>query len=427
VIANSAPPLPRRSRLPTGFAEWRARLDRQRVAPVIAVAGSKGKTSVLRAVESIFRAGGYRFATWTDRGVEIEGERQRGELGPWSRAMTRLAAGGLDVAFQELDWATVPTVSAPGAKYPIVAVANLCANSEACFFTQETMQARRALSLINSSIAIAGRVVLNADDFALSGERDFAGDLETRYLVGISADAPVLRRHILQGGDACWVDSGAITIREATGSRAIAEIRGLPSTREGTIPFAIQNALLATAIARCCGVADHQVAAGLAAYEARPESMPGSFNVFDFGSATIVVDCPMPSWFLRASLRASANLGSGRQVRVVGPMLGILSEDLAEVGRLLGRNGGVLIAHGVWPAERLERLRQGVAANAVPPIFLQAPDERNAVQQAMTMLRAKDVLLVLAEDPEATVSLSQRRLRHSPPPIRNDPTTARAS
>jgi cyanophycin synthetase len=425
VIPDSVPPLPRRSALPAGFAEWRARLDRQQVAPVVAVAGSKGKTSVLRAVESIFRAGGYRFATWTDRGVEIEGERQRGELGPWSRALTRLAAGGLDIAFQELDWATVPTISAPGGAYPIVAVANLCANSEACFFTPETTQARRALRLIRSSIATAGRMVLNADDFALSEDGDLAGDPGSRFLVGISADAPVLRRHILQGGDACWIEGGSITIREALRTQAVAEVRDLPSTREGTIPFAIQNALLATAIARCCGIAEDFVVAGLASHEARPESMPGSFNVFDFGSATIVVDSPMPSWFLRTSLRASANLGSGRQVRVVGPMLDVLTDDLAEVGRLLGRNGGVLIAHGVWPAERLEHLRQGVAGNTVPPIFLQAPDERTAVQQAMNMLRAKDVLLVLAEDPEATVSLIQRRLRRLPP--RNDSTTAKAS
>jgi CheY-like chemotaxis protein len=106
-------------------------------------------------------------------------------------------------------------------------------------------------------------------------------------------------------------------------------------------------------------------------------------------------------------------------------MLDVLTDDLAEVGRLLGRNGGVLIAHGVWPAERLEHLRQGVAGNTVPPIFLQAPNERTAVQQAMNMLRAKDVLLVLAEDPEATVSLIQRRLRRLSP--RNDSTTAKAS
>jgi len=427
VIANPVPPLPRRSSLPTGFAEWRARLDRERIAPVIAVAGSKGKTSVLRAVESIFRAGGYRLATWTDRGVEIEAERQRGELGPWSRALTRLVAGGLDIALQELDWATVPTVSTPGANYPIVAVANLCVNSEACFFTPETMQARRALQLIRSSVAAAGRLVLNADDFALSDDGEFAGDPESRYLVGISADAPVLRRHILHGGDACWIENGSITIRESLRTQEIADVRGLPSTREGMIPFAILNALFATAITRCCGIPVNVVAAGLATHEARPESMPGSFNVFDFGSATIVVDRPMPSWFLRTSLRACANLGSGRQIRVAGPMPNVATEDLSEVGRLLGRNGGVLIAHGAWLAERLEHLRHGAAGNVVPPIFLQAHDERTAVQQAMNMLRAKDVLLILAEDPQPTVSLIQRRLRRLLPPTPTEATTAKAS
>jgi cyanophycin synthetase len=427
VIAEPITPYPRRSPRPTGFADWRARLDRERITPVIAVAGSKGKTSVLRMVESILRAGKYRFASWTDRGVEIEGERQGGELGPWSRALTRLTAGGLDVALQELDWATVPTVGAPGAKYPVVAVANLCANNEACFFTPETLQARRALQLIKSSIAPGGRLVLNADDFAVSDDGDGTGGLEARYLAGISADAPVLRRHILRGGDACWVENGSITVGESGLTRSIAEVRRLPPTRDGTIPFAVQNALIATAIARSCGIPDLLIAAGLAVHEARPESMPGSFNVFDMGAATIVVDRPMPSWFLRTSLRASANLGSGRQIRVAGPMAEVSTEDLSEVGRLLGRNGGVLITHGPWPPERLEHLRHGAAGNTVPPIFLQALDERTALQQALNMLRAKDVLLILAEDPPATVSLIQRHLRRLSPNSRNDANVARAS
>jgi cyanophycin synthetase len=427
VIAEPTPSDPPRSSRPTGFADWRARLDRDRVAPVIAVAGSKGKTSVLRAVESIFRAGGYRFASWTDRGVEIEGEWQRGELGPWSRALTRLAAGGLDIAIQELDWATVQTVSPPGGRYPVVAVGNLCANSEACFFTAETLQARRALRLIKSNIATAGRLILNADDFALSDDGDLTGEPQSRYLVGISSDAPVLRRHILLGGDASWIENGFITIREGQRTQAIAAVQDLPSTRQGTIPFAIQNALIATAIARSCGITENVVAAGLATHEARPESMPGSFNVFDMGSATIVVDRPKPSWFLRTSLRACANLGSGRQIRVAGLMPDVFTGDLSEVGRLLGRNGGVLITHGVWPAGRLEHLRQGAAGNSVPPIFLQAPDERAAVQQAMNMLRAKDVLLVLAEDSQATVSLIQRHLRRLTPQTRHDSSAAKAS
>ena len=206
----------------------------------------------MRALEAIFRAGGYRLATWTDSGVEIESERQRGELGPWSRALTRLAAGGLDVA-QELDWATVPTLSAPGVKYPVVAVANLCGNSEACFLTPKRCKHGERSS--SSDRALRPRVAWcsTPTTFTLGG-RWFRWDPEGRYLVGISADTPVLRRHMLRGGDASWVENGSIVIREGPRKQRIAELSGLPSTREGTILFAIQNALIATAIARCCGI-----------------------------------------------------------------------------------------------------------------------------------------------------------------------------
>jgi cyanophycin synthetase len=427
VIAEPISSYSGRTPRPTRFADWRARLDRERVAPVIAMAGSKGKTSVLRTVETILRTAGYRFASWTNHGVEIEGERQRGELGPWSRALMRLAAGGLDIALQELDWATVQTAGAPGAKYPIVAVGNLCANSETCFLAPDALQARRALQLIKSSVAPAGRLVLNADDFALSEEGDGGPGPEGRYLVGISMEAPILRRHLVQGGDACWLQQGSITIRENGKTQSIADVRQLPWTREGTIPFAVQNALMATAIARSCGIPGALIEAGLMAHGAQPESMPGSFNVFEVDSAAIVVDRPMPSWFLRNSLRACANLGPGRQIRVVGPMTDVSTDDLSEVGRLLGRNGGVLIAYGGWAADRLELLRQGAAGNTVPPIFLQAPGERAAVQQALNMIRAKDVVLVLAEDPLATVNLIQRYIRRSSSKSQNDSRAANAS
>lgn len=350
---------------PDSFAEWRARLDREAIAPVIAVAGSRGKTSVLRAVESIFRASELRFAIWTDRGVEIEGVRQRGELGPWSRALTRLAAGGLDVALQEVDWATIRTFgSRPGA-FPIVAVANLCGNNEACLVSPETLLARRALARIRTSAATPGRLILNADDFAVAeAESEDAGG---RFLVGISPETPVLGRHLLRGGDACWVEDETIVIQEDEQKWPVVDVRQLTWTKAGTIPFAVQNALIATAIARCCGVSLELVASGLASHDARPGTMPGSFNVFAYGSASIVLDRPVPPWFLRTSLRATANLGSGRQVRIAGPMAEITLDDLPEVGRLLGRSGGVLIIHGAWTPDRLMAFRQGAASNEVPP------------------------------------------------------------
>jgi cyanophycin synthetase len=227
-----------------------------------------------------------------------------------------------------------------------------------------------------------------------------------------------LRRHLQRGGDACWIADGQIAIHEHSRSRQLANIGRLGWTKDGRIPFAVQNALLATAIARCCGISDEVIERGLFAHEARPESMPGSFNVIETGAATIVVDRPVSSWFLRATLRAASNLGNGRQLRVVGPMENVATDDLQEVGRLLGRNGGILIAHGNWPAERLALMRQGASGNEVPPIFLQAADERRAVQQGISMVGAQDVLLVLAEDAPSVLRLISRSLRRQAVSIR---------
>lgn len=394
---------------PPTFADWRSRLDRERTSPIVAVAGSRGKTSVLRAVESILRESNLRFASWTDRGVEIEGEGQHGELGPWQRALTRLNAGGLDIALQEIDWATIQTIGAPGSAYPVIAVSNLCGNSDACLATPETLLARKALNRIKSSVTGDGKVILNANDFEVA---DDMGDVTAdRYLVGVSADVPVLRRHLERGGDACWVDSSVIVVHEDGVLHHVVDCGDLPWVHDGDIPFAVQNALIATAIARACGIAMADIAAGLAHHVARPESMPGSFNVFETGSSTIVIDQPVPSWFLRSSLRATANLGMGRHVCVVGPMTNVPLDDLAEVGRLIGRNSAVVVVHGDWDSERMSLFRQGAASTDVPPIFVQSVDERRAIQQGIGMVGREDVLLVLAEDAPAAVRLVSNRVR----------------
>ena len=393
----------------SSFAEWRSQIDRVQIAPIIAVAGSRGKTSVVRALESIFGADGLRSASWTNRGVEIEGQGQRGELGPWARVHTRLKAGGLDVAIRELHWATLQAVGQPGTNYPIVAVSNLCGNSEACLATPESLLARKALARAKASVTPLGRLILNANDLDLSD--DLAVAAPGRWLIANSPDAPIVRRHLSHGGDACYLDGPNLVVEESGTSTAVLDVTDLAWVHDGTISFAVQNALMATAIARACGIAPAVIARGLKEHAARPELMPGSFNIFDAGAATVVIDRPMPSWFLRASLRAAGSLGSGRLIRVVGPMRDVPTADIEEVGRLLGRQSGVVVVHGVWDSERSQLLRQGAAANEVPPLFVQAPDERIAIQQGLEMLRPGDVILVLAENAPSAVRLVTNRIR----------------
>ena len=391
------------------FNGWRGHLDREQVPPVVAIAGSRGKTSVLRAAEAIFTNANLRTATRSSGGVEIEGESQRGEISPWARALTRLRSGGLDVAFQEVDWVTVLATASGDLTYPVLAVTNLCANNDACLATPDTMLARKALARIRASLPGTAQLVLNAHDFALA---DDDGEVSAQhYLVGMTPDAPMLRRHLAKGGNACYIHNHSVVLAEKGKPCAVAETAEIPWFRAESVPFSVQNGLMATAIAHACGLSVSQIRAGLTAYEPRAATMPGSFNVFEAGPATVVVDRPTHPWFLRTSIRGAAGLGARRQIRVVGPMLSVPAEDMNEVGRLLGRQSGAIIMHGDWTHDRLGLFKLGVAMNDVPPVILHAADERRAILQGLEMLRPDDVLLVLAENPAAVVRLVASQVR----------------
>ena len=391
------------------FFGWRGHLDREQVPPVVAIAGSRGKTSVLRAAEAIFANTNLRTASRSSGGVEIQGERQRGEIAPWVRTLTRLRSGGLDVAFQEIDWVTVQATAKGDLTYPVLAVTNICANNDACLATPETILARKSLARIRASLPEAAQLVLNAHDFALA---DDDGEVSPQhYLVGMTPDAPMLRRHLAKGGNACYVQNHAVMLAESGQPVAVMRTSEVPWFRNESIPFSVQNGLMATAIAHACGISNADIRAGLAGYAPHAATMPGSFNVFDAGPATVVVDRPTNPWFLRTSIRGAAGLGDRRQVRVVGPMLSVPADDVHEVGRLLGRQSGAIIMHGDWPYDRLGLFKLGVAMNDVPPVLLQAADERRAIIQGLDMLRPDDVLLVLAENPAAAVRLIGSQVR----------------
>jgi hypothetical protein len=145
--------------------------------------------------------------------------------------------------------------------------------------------------------------------------------------------------------------------------------------------------------------------------------MPGSFNVLPVGEAVVVVDQPAPSWFLRTTLRGIFHLRPGhRLITVVGKMENVPDEDLTETGRLLGRAGGALILHSTADQpERATLLRQGIAANEVPPVVIHVSTERQAIARALTMLRPDDLAFVLADQPTSVLRGLNRAQRRRQP------------
>jgi cyanophycin synthetase len=388
------------------FAAWRRAQAEAGVPPIVAVAGSRGKTTVVRLLDAVFREAGLRTAIWTDHGVEIDGRRQRGELVPWSKALQRFHPGRLDVAIQELDWSTVHAVGLPTGVYPIVVVTNLCLNNDDCLLRTDGRRAAAALDRIRDAVRPDGIAVLNGEDFAVGSDRASGG---ATILVSVSRDSPLVRAHLHAGGVAAWADDGELRVGRGGAWRRLGRLDHLPLALGGALGFQVSNALLAAAAAAACGIGPDLIAGSLRAFAPLGSRAPGSFNVVTVAGATVIVDRPAPWWFLRTSLRAIGHLRASRLLTVVGRAEAVADADLVETGRLLGRSGGALIHHSeAASSPRGTLLRQGIASNDVPPVVIRVGSERQAVGRALGMLRPGDLAFILADQPAAVLRLVER-------------------
>ncbi len=207
--------LPRLQPAPESFRHWRERIIAAGLEPIIVVAGSRGKSTVVRLLNDMFVEAGLRTAIWTNRGVEIEGAPQRGELGPWAKVRDHLSSGTLDVAIREVAWSTVRTSGLIEASSPIVTVTNVCANRDACMIYGEAKLAAQTLPTLLNAASHDGLVVLNGEDFAVSGDEVVCD--RPQWLVALTRATPLMREHLDNDGTAAWIEDGQLTI----GDRAV--------------------------------------------------------------------------------------------------------------------------------------------------------------------------------------------------------------
>ena len=406
------PPTTLREETRVSFSDWKRRLDRRGVLPIVSVAGSRGKSTVVRLLDAIFAAAELRTATWTDLGIEIDGRRQSGELGAWSRALTRLASGDLDIVIQEMDWSTVHAVGLPRATYPIMAVTNICANSEQCLIQGEARLATRVLPTMLTAVHPDGALVLNGEDYAIAGT-EIVHPVATT-LVANRRDSPLVRAHLGEGGAAAWVETDLLRVGDATHSSSIGAAVDLGFALGGLAVFQVQNALTAAAVATACGIPARTIREALSSPTIDALLPPGSFNVFRVGAAIAIVDRPTPSWFLRPILRPLTHHAQGRQIVVVGRLDNVPFTDLGEVGRLLGRSSTAILLHSEdQDPHRSAVFRQGVALTTVPPPIIHVPTERRAINRALRLARPNDRLLIFADHPLPVLRTLRRAANQS--------------
>lgn len=389
------------------FRSWQRDTVLNGLLPVIGIGGTRGKSTVLRLVESMMITMHLRRATWTDLGVQIQGRRQRGEIAGWRHALTRLAEGSIDVALQELDRATVNAAGLPPASYPVVALCGLREHTESPDRSDDLQSAIRASQKCVSAVHHDGFLVVNGDDaYAV----DAAADCDaTTILVSKSFQSPFLQRHLLDGGAGVWVRSGHIWVGDRQHATRVGRVADFPITMQGEATFNVTNVLLAIAIGRGMGLDIPSIVQSLQRFRAAWDILPASMNVYDTDDYRAVIDQLGPGWVIKSVLRAVNPNAEQRQITVVGDLGWIPGEDVHELGRQLGRYHGAIVMHGEQERSRLEDFRRGVSANEYPPLFIWMPTERRAINRAFKTLKQGDCLLILTSHDSSAAHRAVRR------------------
>lgn len=376
---------------------------RPEVLPLLGIAGTRGKSTVAWMLAEILLAAEKSSASWLSSGVYVDGVRQRGELGPWSKVVLAARHGEIDVAIQEMDAATVVGAGLPEDSYPLAILTTLCGNNDACLLTQETELARRALDHMVRAVRSDGNLIINADDYDIAALAEHARSTVVYY--ALHRDNPVLRRHLKLGGSAAWVDDQTIVFSVDNRVTPIVQVNEIPATLDGSILFQTRNALAAAGAASLLGIAPDLIARGLRDFEPTPDRQPGASNIIRYNQATILIDAPRELGSLRMLARGIRHTPHRRTIVVSGGFPGLSIDEAHEAGRLLGELAGIVLLHSENSSdERMELIHQGIAAATVPPIVLRVVDEARAIDHVLNTIAPGDAALVIADDPSVALA-----------------------
>ncbi len=372
------------------------------VLPLIAVAGSRGKSTVSWMLEAIIRDSGGSVASWLTSGVYVDGERMEGELRPWSRVLLAAKYGELNAVIQEMEAAMVVGAGLPTKTYPSAILTTICGNDESCRLSMSTELEERSLKTVVDAVRDDGIIVANADDLSVVTAAQTSS--ARAVLFALHPENPVLQRHLSEGNSAVWVDRGLIVYGDTDGQQTLVPVSAVPSTLDGTFIFQIQNAMAAAAMALEIGVDPLVVSRCLRRFRPEPSTQPGACNILEAKGARIVIDAPTQTWSLKMLARGIKHQPHRRTIVVSGSFPSLSAQDAREVGRILGGLGGVVILHDEGATgNKIDSMKAGVAANSVPPLMLVRESEVAAVDQLLQTIGAGDTALILADHPSSVL------------------------
>jgi cyanophycin synthetase len=374
--------------------------------PLVAVAGTNGKTTTVRLIASILGSNGLRVGMTSTDGVYVEGTRiDTGDCSGPKSARNVLFHPDVDAAVMETARGGVLREGLGFDRCDVAVVTNIGSGDHLGLSYISTVEDLSVVKrvIVQNVKPESGVAVLNAADPMVARMADSCPGQVTFF--ACDRNHRVMAMHRARGKRVIYLDGDSIVAGEGGFTQRIA-LSEIPVTADGAIGFQIENAMAAIGAGWALGLDWKVIRAGLASFVNDAQSAPGRFNRFNYRGATLIADYGHNPDAIQALVNAIDNLpappGSRRSVVISGAG-DRRDEDIRQQTEILGDAFDQVVLYqdqcqrGRADGEVLALLQSGLKNARRASEIKEIHGEFLAIDTALEWLQAGDLCLILID------------------------------
>ncbi len=385
--------------------------------PICAVTGTNGKTTVTRLIAHTLSLAGLKVGMTTTSGVYLGNEC----LLPGDN--TGALSANIVLSHPETEAAVLETarggIVRRGLGYDLADV-GVVTNISEDHLGQDGINTLEDLAHVKALVVEAvkpwGSAVLNADDKMTPY---FLKRVRCNVLMfAMNQDCVLLKEHLKQGGNAVWAHQGGLYAQYLGKTTILCRVEDIPITLKGMASCNVENALASAAAMLGLGIPENQIRRGLTSFRPDGEDNPGRFNIFEVGSAKVMLDYGHNIAGYSQVIGFLKKQNAKRLVGVIGVPGDRQDESVKKVGALCGEHFQRLIIkedadlRGRKPGEIAELLKKAAQKSGNPQLELEVClKEEDALSKAVATAQPGDFIAVFYETFEPLKSMIMTQYR----------------
>jgi cyanophycin synthetase len=387
--------------------------------PLVAVAGTNGKTTTVRLIASILASQGLRVGMTTTDGVYIGNRRiDTGDCSGPKSAKNVLFHPDVDAAVLETARGGVLREGLGFDRCDVAVVTNIGSGDHLGLSYISTIEDLSVVKrvIVQNVKPETGVAVLNAADPMVARMADSCPGKVTFF--ACDRNHPVMAMHRARGRRIIYLDGDSIVASEGGFEQRIL-LAEIPVTANGAIGFQIENAMAATGAGWALGLDWDVIRSGLAAFVNDAQSAPGRFNLFNYRGATLIADYGHNPDAIQALVNAINNMpapANSRRSVVISGAGDRRDEDIRQQTEILGDAFDQVVLYqdqcqrGRADGEVLALLQLGLKNARRTSDIKEIHGEFLAIDSALADLKSGDLCLILIDQIEEALEHIARRV-----------------